>query len=136
MARKNKESKDGQKVKKNKALDMENVLEDGLTESAEGNETVSNASIEPMILTEDQVKLMARLRKVEGQVRGVQKMVEEDRSSMDILVQLSAIRAAMNKVGMSLMEKHTRSCIQHAIKSGKEDKAVDDFMDVLQRFTK
>jgi CsoR family transcriptional regulator, copper-sensing transcriptional repressor len=62
--------------------------------------------------TKDQ--LQNRLRRLEGQVRGVQKMVEEDRWCPDILVQIAAIRAALDKVALGLAEGHVRHCITEA----------------------
>ncbi len=62
--------------------------------------------------TKDQ--LQNRLRRIEGQVRGVQKMVEEDRWCPDILVQIAAVRAALDKVALGLAEGHVQHCISEA----------------------
>lgn len=59
--------------------------------------------------TKDQ--LHNRLRRVEGQVRGVQRMVEEDRYCIDVLTQISAIQAALDKVALGLMDQHARHCV-------------------------
>jgi CsoR family transcriptional regulator, copper-sensing transcriptional repressor len=59
--------------------------------------------------TRDQ--LLKRLRRVEGQVRGVQKMVEEDRYCIDVLTQISAVQAALDKVALGLMDDHARHCV-------------------------
>ncbi|MDY0395103.1 metal-sensing transcriptional repressor [Virgibacillus halophilus] len=77
-----------------------------------------------------------RLKRVEGQVRGIQKMVEEDRYCVDILVQISAIQAALKKVGFSVTERHMKHCVTDAIKSGEGKDAIDELMDVLQQFSK
>lgn len=66
----------------------------------------------------DKDDLQERLRKIEGQVRGIQRMIEEDRYCVDVLVQLAAVRAAMNKVGLALMEGHARGCMQAAARRG------------------
>lgn len=55
--------------------------------------------------------LQKRLRRIEGQVRGVERMVEEDRYCIDILTQISAIEAALDKVGLVLLEDHARHCV-------------------------
>jgi len=81
-------------------------------------------------------KLISRLRKIEGQVRGIQSMLEDDRYCVDILIQLSAIKSAINKVGLSLLERHTRGCVTGAIKSGDGDHAIEELMDVINQFTK
>jgi len=59
--------------------------------------------------TKDQ--LQKRLRRIEGQVRGVQGMVEEDRYCIDVLTQISAIQAALDKVALGLLDDHARSCV-------------------------
>ena len=60
---------------------------------------------------EEMEKLLSRLKRIEGQVRGVQKMVEDERYCVDILVQISAINAALKKVGMNILKRHTDSMI-------------------------
>ena len=59
--------------------------------------------------TKDQ--LLRRLRRVEGQVRGVERMVEEDRYCIDVLTQISAAQAALDKVALGLMDDHARHCV-------------------------
>ncbi|MFA9557981.1 metal-sensitive transcriptional regulator [Evansella sp. AB-rgal1] len=87
--------------------------------------------------TDDEKKeLIQRLRRVEGQVRGIQRMVEEDRYCVDILVQLSAITAALKKVGYNLLEDHTRGCVSHAVSNGEGDEAINELMKVIQQFSK
>lgn len=81
-------------------------------------------------------QLMARLRKIEGQVRGLQRMIDEDRYCVDVLVQIAAARAALNRVGLQVLEKHTRGCVMNAVRHDHGDEAVDELMDVLMRFIK
>jgi DNA-binding FrmR family transcriptional regulator len=81
-------------------------------------------------------KLINRLKRVEGQVRGLQKMIEEDRYCIDVLVQISAIQAALKKVGFNLMERHTKSCVVSAIKEGHGDHHIEELMKVIQQFSK
>ena len=59
--------------------------------------------------TKDQ--LLARLRRIEGQVRGIEKMVVDDRYCIDVLTQISAAQAALDKVALGLLEEHARSCV-------------------------
>jgi len=80
--------------------------------------------------------VIKRLRRIEGQVRGVQKMVEEDRYCLEILTQITAIRAALDKVGMEILDGHARGCLTAAIKSGNSDTAIDELIKVLQRYIK
>jgi DNA-binding FrmR family transcriptional regulator len=73
-------------------------------------------------LTEDnKPKLLNRLRRIEGQVRGVARMVEEDRYCLDILTQLQAMRAALSRVESELLKEHLGHCIEGAILSGDQN---------------
>lgn len=76
-----------------------------------------------------------RLKRIEGQVRGIQKMVEEDRYCIDILVQISAIQAALKKVGFTVTERHVKHCVADAIQSGDGDETIDELLDVMKRLT-
>jgi DNA-binding FrmR family transcriptional regulator len=70
--------------------------------------------------TKDQ--LLKRLRRVEGQVRGVQNMVDEDRYCIDVLTQISAIQAALDKVALGLMDDHAHHCVIDGPENLKEDR--------------
>lgn len=89
-----------------------------------------------MMPNEANQKILQRLKRIEGQVRGIYKMVENDRYCVDILTQIAAVRAALDKVGLVLLEKHTHGCVQGAIKSGKGDETIDELMDVVKLFLK
>jgi DNA-binding FrmR family transcriptional regulator len=80
--------------------------------------------------------LVTRLKKIEGQVRGVQKMVEEGRYCVDILVQIAAIRSAINKVGLTVLDSHTKGCVTKAIQDNHGEEAIDELMDVINKFIK
>ena len=70
-------------------------------------------------MTEDKKpKVVNRLRRIEGQVRGLQRMVEEDRYCIDILTQIRAVRAALSKVEVELLKEHLDHCIESAIVRG------------------
>ncbi|WP_067730742.1 metal-sensing transcriptional repressor [Oceanobacillus damuensis] len=85
----------------------------------------------------DEKKAVAnRLKRIEGQVRGIQKMVEEDRYCVDILVQISAINAALKKVGFEVAERHVKHCVSDAVKSGEGNDAIEELMDVMKQFSK
>lgn len=81
--------------------------------------------------------LVSRLKRIEGQVRGIERMLEQDRYCVDVLVQVSAIKSALHQVALSLLESHTRGCVADAISSnqGGEQK-IDELMDVIRKFTK
>ncbi|WP_018131437.1 metal-sensitive transcriptional regulator [Effusibacillus pohliae] len=80
--------------------------------------------------------LLRRLKKIEGQIRGIQKMIEEDRYCVDILAQLAAVKAATNKVGLSLIDSHTRGCVANAIQEGDGSKHIEELLEVIRIFTK
>mgnify|MGYP001192847274 CR=1 FL=1 len=80
--------------------------------------------------------LLKRLRRIEGQVRGLQRMIEQDKYCVDILVQIAAVRSALNSVGLILLEGHTRGCVKRAIQEGDGDSAITELADVLKRFVK
>ena len=86
--------------------------------------------------TKEKEQLLNRLRRIEGQVRGIQSMIENDRYCVDILTQIAAINAAMNKVGLHLLESHTHHCVADAIKDGDGKEAIQELMDVFKRFSK
>lgn len=80
--------------------------------------------------------LMKRMNRIEGQARGIGKMIEEDRYCVDILTQISAVQSALDAVAMQLLEDHTHGCVQGAIKSGKGDQAIDELMQVVKKFAR
>ena len=84
----------------------------------------------------DNSALLGRLRKIEGQVRGVQRMLEDDRYCVDVLVQLAAIRSAVSAVGQSLLEGHVRGCVAAALRSGDGDHAVTELLEVIAQFSR
>lgn len=82
---------------------------------------------------EDKEKLLKRLARVEGQVRGVAKMVEEERYCIDVLTQIGAIQAALDKVALGLIDDHTRHCVVE-VEGGERVEKVDELMAALGRF--
>ena len=86
--------------------------------------------------TEEEYKhLITRLNRIEGQVRGVRKMVEDDRYCIDILTQVSAIQSALNSFNKELLGQHIKSCVVHDIREGK-DEVVDELVCALQKLMK
>ena len=84
---------------------------------------------------EDKAKILARLRRVEGQVRGVARMVEEDKYCVDVLIQLSAIIAALRGTGRLVLEDHIRGCVVGAAPEDREV-VLDELTGAIERFTK
>ena len=78
--------------------------------------------------------LLKRLNRIEGQARGVAKMVEEDRYCVDVLTQISAIQSALDALALQLLANHTKGCVRSAIRSGNGEAAIDELMTVVKRF--
>lgn len=78
---------------------------------------------------------IARLRRVEGQIRGLQKMVEEDRYCADILMQIASVHEALRGVGRELMRNHLRHCATHAIRTGDDtaEGMYDELIDMMYK---
>ena len=81
-------------------------------------------------------QVQARLKRVEGQIRGVQKMVEEDRYCIDVLTQVGAIKAALDGVALMLLNDHTEHCVVEAIRSGDGSAKVRELNDAVARLVK
>ena len=75
--------------------------------------------------------LVKRLKRIEGQVRGVQKMIEEERYCIDILTQLAAVTSALDGVGLRVMEDHVRHCVREG-----GDEKVDELMGAVERLVR
>lgn len=79
--------------------------------------------------------LINRLKRIEGQVRGIRGMVEEERYCVEILTQVSAVQSALNSFNKVLLSSHIKSCVVQDIKDGKEE-AVDELCATIQRIMK
>jgi len=82
---------------------------------------------------------LKRLNRIEGQVRGLAKMVEDDRYCIDVVTQISAVRAALRRVEEEVLRDHVAHCVEHAIASGNaadQRRKVAELMDVLARATR
>ena len=80
--------------------------------------------------------LLKRLNRIEGQVRGIARVLGEDRYCVDILTQVSAVRSALDAVALELLEHHLHGCVQQAVKSGEGDAAIDEAMQVVRTFAR
>lgn len=76
--------------------------------------------------------VMNRLRRIEGQVRGLQKMVDEERYCADVLVQVSSVQEALRSVGRELLENHLRHCTTTALRSGDQAQAEAMYQELLE----
>lgn len=80
--------------------------------------------------------LLPRLRRIEGQVRGITRMVEERRYCIDIIQQLTAARKALDQVSLKIMNGHINSCVSDAIRQQDGAKKVNELMQTITRFVK
>jgi CsoR family transcriptional regulator, copper-sensing transcriptional repressor len=85
---------------------------------------------------EDKERTLTRLRRIEGQVRGLQRMIEEDKYCIDIITQVSSVQAALEQVSIALMENHLRHCVTDAIQGGDGEAKIQEVMEVLRRYAK
>ena len=89
--------------------------------------------------TKDKDALVKRLHRIEGQVRGIERMVEDDRYCIDILTQISAVSTALESLAFKILDEHVRHCVAGALKSGDEQDAsqkTEELLQAVQRFTK
>ncbi len=84
---------------------------------------------------EELKKLIHRLNRIEGQVKGIKKMVEEKAYCTDILIQVSAINSALNSFSKELLANHIRTCVAEDIRAGK-DETIDNLVNTLQKLMK
>lgn len=80
--------------------------------------------------------IIRRLKKIEGQVKGLQRMVDNEKYCVDILVQVAMVRAAINKVGVMIFENHSRTCLEKAVQEKDQDGAIEELITVLAKFIK
>ncbi len=85
---------------------------------------------------QDKEKILSRLRRIEGQARGLQRMIEEDRYCVDILTQVASVQAALEQVSILLMGDHLRHCVTEAIQEGNGEAKIQEVMEVFQRYVK
>lgn len=77
--------------------------------------------------------LQDRLRRIEGQVRGLQRMIREDTYCIDVLTQVNSVNAALKAVGMGLLEDHVRHCVRESIERGSGDERIEELMAAVIR---
>lgn len=80
--------------------------------------------------------ILKRLRRIEGQVKGIHRMIEEDKNCADILTQVAAVRAAINRAGGLILQKHSVACIRNAASAEDKEQAVSELARTMQSFMK
>ncbi|MFC4737927.1 metal-sensitive transcriptional regulator [Bacillus daqingensis] len=94
------------------------------------------AAPEKKVVQPNKQQLLNRLKRIEGQVRGIHKMVDEDRYCVDVLNQVSAVNSALHKVSMALLADHTHHCVARAVQNDNGEEAIDEVLDVMERLLK
>jgi CsoR family transcriptional regulator, copper-sensing transcriptional repressor len=84
----------------------------------------------------DKQRIEARLSRIEGQVRGLRKMVDEDRYCIDVLTQVSAVQSALERVALLLLRDHTEHCVAEAIRSGEGGEKVRELSEAVERLVR
>lgn len=85
---------------------------------------------------DSKASVLKRLQRIEGQVRGLSRMVEDDRYCIDVVTQISAVRAALRRAEEEVLKDHVAHCVEHAITSGdkrEQRKKIAELMDVIER---
>jgi CsoR family transcriptional regulator, copper-sensing transcriptional repressor len=81
-------------------------------------------------------EVLTRLRRIEGQVRGLHRMVESDQYCIDVLTQLNSVQAALKAVGLGLIDDHVRHCVREALEEGRGDDKVEELVSAVARFAR
>ncbi len=91
------------------------------------------ATTTPHSYEHDKENLLVRMRRIEGQAKGVQRMLEEGRYCLDVVQQLNALSSAANEVALLVLEDHLRGCVSNAIRSDRGEDSIEELMTVLRR---
>ncbi|MFP5252193.1 MAG: metal-sensitive transcriptional regulator [Actinomycetes bacterium] len=83
-------------------------------------------------------RLQARLKRIEGQVRGLQRMIEEDRYCIDVLTQISSVSRALQGVALTMLDDHVRHCVADAVEAGPDaaDEKISEALEVVARLVR
>lgn len=85
---------------------------------------------------EDKDNLIVRLRRIEGQIRGLQRMIDEEKYCVDILTQINASRGGLKKVALKILNRHVNGCVKNAISEEEgEEEIIAELIDVIDKFT-
>ena len=86
--------------------------------------------------TKEKEKLMIRMRRIEGQAKGIEKMIEEDRYCMDIVQQINALSSAADEVGLIVLQNHIEGCVADAIREQRGDDYIKELMATIRKAMK
>jgi DNA-binding FrmR family transcriptional regulator len=94
------------------------------------------AAAPALVVRHDKTALGKRLNRIEGQVRGIGRMIVEDRYCIDVLTQISAVQSALDALALRLLEHHLQGCVQQAVRSGDGDRAIEEALGVIRKFAR
>ena len=77
-----------------------------------------------------------RLKRIEGQVRGLMKMIEEGKGCEEVLIQIGSVKAALHKAGQAILEGHLRHCVLNGIREGKEEETIQSLSSAIEQFSR
>ena len=80
--------------------------------------------------------VMKRLKRIEGQMRGIMKMIEHDKSCEEILIQIGSAKSALHKTGQVILENHFHDCVSNGIRSGKEKDTIERLSSAIEQFSR
>lgn len=85
-------------------------------------------------ILENKNDILKRLKRIEGQVKGIQRMIEEEKNCVDILTQIAAIRAAINKAGSIVLQRYSKNCMLNSFNSENKEEVLEELLDTIQKF--
>jgi DNA-binding FrmR family transcriptional regulator len=94
------------------------------------------AAAHPLVARNNKAALAKRLNRIEGQVRGIGRMIDEGRYCIDVLTQVSAVQSALDALALRLLEHHLHGCVQQAVRSGEGDRAIEEALGVIRKFAR
>ena len=93
-------------------------------------------AVEARSYAADKRRLITRLRRIEGQARGLAKMVDDDRYCIDIMQQIASLRSAADGVALILLRNHLEGCVRDAVIAGCEGEKIDEVVEVVRRYSR
>ena len=87
-----------------------------------------------MINEETKKDVLPRLKKIEGQIKGIQKMIEKERYCIDIINQITAAQRALDQVSLKVMQRHIESCVTNAVKADGGGPVIEELMETIYKF--
>lgn len=107
-----------------------------MTSPRKGAKAPAAPHAHPLVARGDGIALAKRMNRIEGQLRGIGKMIADDRYCIDILTQVAAVQAALDALALQLLEHHLHGCVQAAVKSGDGKGAIEEALGVIRKFAR